>query len=478
LKNGKTLGEEISRFYGEGDYMIVFETTKRSIDIAKRLDVNFWAPQKNKVASGIQSNSLRNIVGSGSLWASAFYPSITPFYQTLDNSEDTLPFIRVKDVRKMMLDFSETVFINSEILDKFSANIKRVRPRDILITKGGEYIGEASLVPNYYNEYAFCRDVLAIHTANSSLCPEYLTSYFQSEIGKADLIRTKSVQGQPHLTLDKLYDLEIPYISHEFECDIKGYWDSFYSLIDEANACLAAAKTRLNDCLLKMLDVKETMDYFEMSYTAVDFALRGDFEFYQAKWFKLVKMLKASGIEFEEVKFETENIDKSIPQKVYRYVTISDIDDRSGIITRFKELPTHMLPGRAQRKVSYNDLLVSSLKGSKDKIALVEEDSDNLVASNGFYVVRSDTIRSEVLYLLFRSKFYDLFIEQMASGAIMSSITNKYFTQLELPILDGQDQESIATDIQNYLTKWQFAFEKLEIAAQLFDKQLTENTLP
>lgn len=53
-----------------------------------------------------------------------------------------------------------------------------MKPGDIVITKGGEYIGEAALVPDYYEEYGTCRDILCINMKESSISGEYLASFF------------------------------------------------------------------------------------------------------------------------------------------------------------------------------------------------------------------------------------------------------------------------------------------------------------
>jgi hypothetical protein len=450
--------------------MQTFEVFNTEIDINKRLDYNFWSPRdKVGVSDNVQVKKLRSWIGTGNLIASAFYPSITPFYQRKDEDKDLLPFIRVEDTRKLLLSYDNTVFLNRDLLDSLSSNIKRVISGDVLITKGGEYIGEASLVPNYYPEYAICRDVLAIRTSESTISGEYLTSYFQSNYGKEDLVRTRSVQGQPHLTLDKIYDLAIPYYGEDFEAEIKEFWESFYVLLGESNAHLENAKRLLNESLFSKLNIKEELDTFQKELSLSHIKNRIDFDYYHNRWSILVNELKSLGIKFEKVQHIKKAIDYSEPQKLYKYITLADIDDRSGIIKHYREIPVHSLPDRAKRAVVCKDVLVSSLKGSKEKIALIENDFDNMVASTGFYVVRSDNIKPEVLYVIFRSKFYDLFIEQMASGSIMSSIIETYFKKLELPIVDSVGQDKISDEVCNYLSKRAVAFENLEQAALKFD---------
>ncbi len=256
------------------EYFVKFNT---DIDIVKRLDFNFWSPRKNITSTdGIEVKKLINWVGKKGLTTSAFYPSITPFYQKKDEADNLIPFIRVGDTRKFLLEYEDTVFLNKELLYELSKNIKIVHPGDIVITKGGEYIGEVSLVPNYYEEYAICRDILAIRLNNVPFSSGYLCSYLQSQHGKKELLRTRSVQGQPHLTLEKVYEINIPYLGNEFEEEINAYWDSFYALINDSNSHLIKAKSFLNEFLMNMLAVEEELYSFDKVLTLNNISQRID----------------------------------------------------------------------------------------------------------------------------------------------------------------------------------------------------------
>ena len=55
------------------------------------------------------------------------------------------------------------------------------------------------------------------------------------------------------------------------------------------------------------------------------------------------------------------------------------------------------LPSRARRKVATGDAIVSSIEGSLDSIALIDEEYDQALCSTGFYVVNSQAFNSETL---------------------------------------------------------------------------------
>lgn len=450
--------------------MLSYVKNSSEINLSSRMDVIFWSP-RNSIGDEFETKSVAELVGRDNLMASAFYPSIVPFYVPFEDhrDEDDEPFIRVADARNGLLDYNKTVFLPNEVLEENKSSIKRVVPGDIVITKGGEYIGEATLVPSYYDEYGTCRDILSIKMEGASVSGEYLTSYFMSSHGKNELIRTKSVQGQPHLTVEKVADIKVPVFDQGFQDEIASLWESFYEMIDDAEAHLDQAKYVFYEALGMTGYKSNQKDFFSQDVSTALFVQRFDVEYYEKKWSKLVEKLKNDGIAFEKVKFIKETYAFDDPKEKFNYITLSDIDDRSGIIKNLKSMEAHKLPDRAKRKVKKGDVLVSSLKGSKEKISIVDVELENMVASTGFYVVRDSKFLPEVLYLIFRSDFYDLFIEQMSSGSIMSSLTDKYFKQFELPVLSDDIQNEISEEVSLYFQARHMAFERLDDAIKKFD---------
>lgn len=451
-----------------------FECSSKDIDMVSRLDYNFWAPRESVNKAHI-TKSIKECAGQDSLITSAFYPSIVPFYQQLENSDPAKckPFVRVTDARNGLLDFNKTVFLDEDLLYRLSKNIKTVTPGDVVITKGGEYIGEATLVPDYYDEYAICRDILGIRTKDSEVSGEYLTSYLQSEYGKKELLRTRSVQGQPHLTIDKIGELLVPIYDQDFQDDIALHWELFYELIDDSNKHLEQANYIFNNALHNKLEMILSTVSFEEMISVADFSSRFDVDFYERKWTKLVQQLENDGIKFKNIKYIKDSIKPQSPQEMYNYITLSDIDDRSGIVSKLNSMEAYKLPDRAKRKIERGDVLVSSLKGSKEKIAIMDSELKNIVASTGFYVIRDRDFLPEVLYLIFRSQYYDLFIEQMSSGAIMSSITEKYFKKFKVPVIGMDIQKEIAEEITQYINNRILAFQNLNSAINKFNSILS-----
>ena len=81
--------------------------SSKDLDLISRMDYGFWAPRK-EFNSEYETKTIEECVGRDNLTASAFYPSIVPYYTSLEDAikEDTEPFIRVMDARSGLLDYT------------------------------------------------------------------------------------------------------------------------------------------------------------------------------------------------------------------------------------------------------------------------------------------------------------------------------------------------------------------------------------
>ena len=106
------------------------------------------------------------------------------------------------------------------------------------------------------------------------------------------------------------------------------------------------------------------------------------------------------------------------------------------------------MPSRARRFVKAGQVIISSVEGSLEKCALITEEFDSSICSNGFYVIDSKKINSETLLVLFKSTLMQTLMKQSCSGTILTAISKDEFLNLTLPIIDIETQEKIAAQIQ------------------------------
>ena len=134
----------------------------------------------------------------------------------------------------------------------------------------------------------------------------------------------------------------------------------------------------------------------------------------------------------------------------------------TGDITGFTYEMGQDLPSRARRLIKSNDVIISSIEGSLEKVALVTNKFDNSLCSTGFYVLDSKKINSETLLVLFKNKVFQQILKQNCSGTILTAINKDEFSNIVIPIIDTSIQNQIEEKIKK-------SFELKEQSKKLLD---------
>jgi type I restriction enzyme M protein len=130
--------------------------------------------------------------------------------------------------------------------------------------------------------------------------------------------------------------------------------------------------------------------------------------------------------------------------EIIRYIQYTDIDPVFGIIKSYTEMEVSEAPSRAKIVINTGDILIPKLKQSSDKIAIVTEEFDGCVATNGFKVIRPKNGKnSELVFALFRDKKIQEQLQDYSSGTIMPSIDDDHFN--EIVFIDGDVNEDKLT---------------------------------
>lgn len=120
---------------------------------------------------------------------------------------------------------------------------------------------------------------------------------------------------------------------------------------------------------------------------------------------------------------------------------------KNGEITGYMIEQGQDLPSRARRKVATGDVIVSSIEGSLDSIALIDAEYDQALCSTGFHVINSKAFNSETLLVLLKSIIGQLQLKKGCSGTILTAINKDEFGKVILPILAAEKQIQIQQKI-------------------------------
>ena len=131
----------------------------------------------------------------------------------------------------------------------------------------------------------------------------------------------------------------------------------------------------------------------------------------------------------------------------YDYIELSDIGT-SGEITGCTRSIGRELPTRARRIVHIGDVILSSIEGSLQSCALITDEYDGALCSNGFYVVKSDKINSETLLVLMKSAFMQSMMKKRCRGTILTGFSRSDLDTLPIPKIDTDTQNKVAKKIR------------------------------
>lgn len=136
------------------------------------------------------------------------------------------------------------------------------------------------------------------------------------------------------------------------------------------------------------------------------------------------------------------------PNDVIRYIDISSIDNINQCLTGTTSFKMLDAPSRAQQKVEYGDILISTVRPNLRNIAIVNDDATNLVASSGFCVLRINdaALRRYVFYYVVSNKF-TAYLEKLTNGANYPAVKETDVRKVLIPIPPKPTQLSIVTEL-------------------------------
>ena len=424
-----------------------------------RLDAEYHAKEYERIENFVKNNPER--FSKFSNWnvgidCSAFYPGVEPLYGTGD-----IPLIRVQNVKEE-IEYDNCVTL--PILSSDYDTLKFVNPGDIVITKGGSigFVG-------YVTKRAYAsRDLMFI---NSSQLEErervFLYLYLSTDFSFKQLIRSSSQCAQPHLTITlvKNFDIFLPNESLKDKCLL------LYQEYSDKHIKSKQLYSEAEELLLKELGLKNwqpnnkpvNIKQLKESYLVSG---RLDAEYYLPKYedyATFIKKYKGGADSLGKVCTLNEKNFNPIENHEYKYIELSNIGN-SGEITGCTTSIGAELPSRARRLVRTNDVIVSSIEGSLQSVALVTDEYDKAICSTGFYVVKSETINPETLLVLFKSEPMQNLLKQGCSGTILTAIGRNELQNIVMPKIRNEVQSEIATYVQKSISLRNEAKQLLESA--------------
>ncbi len=276
--------------------------------------------------------------------------------------------------------------------------------------------------------------------------PEYLFAFCKTDYFVKCLMRANKASMYP--AVSKKDVLETPFFaaSDNFRSGIALLVKGALYENQKANASFDSAQSLLL-AELGLTDWRpKHQSTFIKNYSDIQAANRIDAEYHQPKYDEIVNAVQDCSGGWDTlgnlVNLKAKNYRPKSEQE-YKYIELANVRGNGEVVDCMSEEGQN-LPTRARCRVSTGDVIVSSIEGSLDSVALIDKEYDQALCSTGFHVVNSLVLNSETLLVILKSMIGQLQLKKGCSGTILTAINKDEFTKIALPKI----KEGIQTEIQ------------------------------
>jgi len=454
--------------------MAVFSIVKLSeLEGAKRIDAEYYKPEYLEIIDILTTQKAKLLIKLVTdIICGPFGSSILE----RDYRPNGIPLIRVSDTADLFIKDDDLVFID----DSLSEKMKRyqVFPGDLVVSQRGT-IAMFSLVTQKFPKWNISANLISIKKSNK-INFNYLLIFLNSFYGASQLFRKQSGEVQPKITTDDVKQLLVFVASPDIQEKVSDLVELAYKEKEISYSLYSQAE----NLLLEELGLKDFKPRYEKTYTAnlsdAFSAHRIDAEYFQPAYEEVIEKIKNYKNGFVSLLKSVENVKPDFdptkyPDKIFSYVELADIDSSIGVIHSVNEIRGEEAPSRARRMLREGDVIVSSVEGSLEKVALVDKEHDGCLASTGFFQFRPLDILPEVLLVLSKTIVLQSQLKKRCSGTILTAVPKESLRDIIIPILPLSTQQKIASLVQQSHEARKRAKELIEIAKRAVEIAIEKN---
>ncbi len=317
--------------------------------------------------------------------------------------EEGIQIMLAQNVRANRLDFSHTAFMAANMAHNLRRNL--LQPNDVVMTRSGANYGDTAVYRGSPIALYACADVLILRP--KEMLGGYLSTFFNTKIGRALLDRGAYGAAQPHIAPNYLNNLRVPHFPN-YEKAVDETVEAAYAAEARALELYTEAETLLLDALgLNNLDATHAIAY-ERNFREVARAGRFDAQYFQPKYTELMSALdKASqypGWSVETIgelsaplKYGTssplEYISSGVPFLRIADVVKDDFDKKS-----LKHISAEQAIAEKGAIVRTDDVIVSR-SGTLGLTIAISNELDGAIFGSYFIRTRPNTNKVHPLYL-------------------------------------------------------------------------------
>ena len=367
---------------------------------------------------------------------------------SIEMNEDNIgtKIYRMNEISNMLCDRNISKY--AELDDNQIAAFK-LKDRDVLFnrTNSEEFVGRIGIFRKSSDEdIVFASYLVRINPDPKIVTPEYLTAFLNTKYGIIDIKRrARHSINQSNVNLEEVKRIEIPLLCNQLQNVITSSFNNAVDSIQASEAVYNEAQT----LLLAELGLADWQPKQQLTFVKnlsdTESTGRIDAGYFQPKYDEIINAIKNYSGGWDTLKNLAHVKDTNFnpdAETEYMYIELSNIGSH-GEVTDCMVEQGEDLPTRARRKVAAGDVIVSSIEGSLESIALITEEYDNALCSTGFHVVQSDVLNSKVFLVLLKSIVGQLQLKKGCSGTILTAINKAEFSEIVVPKIKAEKQVEI-----------------------------------
>ena len=410
--------------------------------ISSRLDAEYYSSIFLKTEKQLKCGSwdyLENLVESIKSFGSY------SLCNQIEYTEIGIPFLRAKDIKAGLIDFSDVLYISDEKNELLWKS--EIKPETVLLTMSGT-IGNSSIATKEINYPINSSQDIAKIITNQRLNPYYLSIFLQSIYGKRQMSRIPIGSVQQYIFLWQLEKLLIPVFGNEIQSSIENAFKLMLSTNKKANNVYNQAQT----LLLSELGLADWQPKhrrtFVKNYSDTQRAERIDAEYFQPKYEEIVYAIKNYAGRWETlgnlvtIKKCVEVGSKEYLTEGIPFVRVSNLSPFE--ITKEKYISEALYADLVKHQPEQGEILFS--KDATPGIAhYLRQQPPKMIPSGGILRLKSktDKIANEYLTLVLNSLLTKEQVNRDVGGSVILHWRSDQVQGTVIPILPIKKQTQI-----------------------------------
>ncbi len=416
--------------------MITYSIIQKSkLEGALRLDAEYYQPEFLELVEKLQKIGtvpIRDVV-------------INPKRKFMPQKGKAFDYIEISEIDLSTGEYNKTEILGENVPDRAQWIVEQ---NDVIVSMVRPIRNAVSLIRED-NKNLVCSSGFAV-LKTEKVEPEYLFVYLKSRPIVKLLDRKTTATMYPAITINNILETKIYLGDKNFREEIKNKVKEAQKELEFSKSFYSQAENLLLEELgLSDFNIEDEI-YNIVKLSEIKKANRIDAEYFQPKYEEIIKKIENYKNGWDYVKniinFKDKNFFPKEDEK-YKYLALSNISGQ-GYVQNSQEEFGKDLPTRARRKINTGDVIISSIEGSLDSCALIENEFDNAICSTGFFVVNSEKINPETLLIIFKSKIIQELLIRGSKGTILTAISKDELNQIKIPLIKSKIQKQIAEKIQ------------------------------